>query len=138
MSDTVPERTSAKTEPVANGAPQRGLFNKKTNLERRQIMRRVKRGVKIQFSAAEVSIATGASLRQLQWWDERKVIEPVWGIVGHSRLYSPRQVEDVRRLMILRRAGVSLRRARPLISEPWQTIRRLKGPTVVGDVLMVP
>lgn len=38
------------------------------------------------FSSAEVAQASGATLRQLQWWDEQGHLQP--GRDGHARVYS--------------------------------------------------
>ena len=37
------------------------------------------------FSSAEIADIAGVSLRQLQWWDEQKVVSPRHE--GHKRVY---------------------------------------------------
>jgi DNA-binding transcriptional MerR regulator len=60
----------------------------------------------------EVADKTGASLRQLQYWDERKLVKPM--IDSHQRLYSTEDVEIVRVILALRRKKI-----------PIQAIRRI-------------
>jgi DNA-binding transcriptional MerR regulator len=65
------------------------------------------------FTSTEIARIAGVSLRQLQWWDERKLISP--GKQGRRRAYL---AEDVIRIMVvaeLRRKGCSLARARQVV-----------------------
>lgn len=91
------------------------------------------------YRSWEVSRRTGASLRMLQWWDERKLLIPIRE--GHTRLYSEEQLAAAKRLADLRRAGASLQQVRrlKLLQVPCERVVGLKGrPTLVGDVLVVP
>jgi DNA-binding transcriptional MerR regulator len=56
------------------------------------------------MTTKEVAKRTGATLRQLQWWDERGYVSPK--IVGHSREYTDAQVAIIKRAAILRQAGI--------------------------------
>lgn len=89
--------------------------------------------------AQMVSRETGASNRQLQWWDERGILQPDT-IEKHTRLYTKEQLEQVRRLVMLRKAGVSLQeiRRRKLLTLPWVDVRSGRRPFMVGDILIVP
>jgi DNA-binding transcriptional MerR regulator len=58
------------------------------------------------FLSADVSRLAGITLRQLQWWDERKIISP--RKQGHRRLYSLRQVLEILTAAELRHKGLSL------------------------------
>jgi DNA-binding transcriptional MerR regulator len=64
------------------------------------------------FTSAEVVRIARVSLRQLQWWDERRVVSPDQD--NHKRLYQPNQVIEISVIAELRRKGFSL-----------QTIRRV-------------
>src|SRR5690242_12456636 len=66
-----------------------------------------------QFTSAEVMERTGISARQLQWWDERKVVVP--GRDGRRRVYSEAQLAEVAVICELRRKGFSLQRVRKLM-----------------------
>lgn len=67
------------------------------------------------FSTQDVSKLAGASLRQLQWWDEQGVVSPVHH--GHRRLYSRLEVVQVSLIVDLRRKGLSLKKARGVMEE---------------------
>ena len=62
------------------------------------------------FLSADVARLAGITLRQLQWWDEQKVITP--RKKGHRRLYTLEQVLEIVILAALRRKGLSLQRIR--------------------------
>lgn len=66
------------------------------------------------YSTAEVAAMTGASLRQLQWWDCEGGIQPARE--GQRRLYSDEQVTLVRKVVQLRAAGVGLKRAMAVLA----------------------
>lgn len=91
-----------------------------------------------EFLSWEVSKSTGASLRQLQWWHERGVVVP--RIVKHSRFYTLDQVEQIRRLVQLRKAGASLHDIRKfkLLTSPWKSVQSIRKPFLLGDVLLIP
>jgi DNA-binding transcriptional MerR regulator len=65
------------------------------------------------FSSSDVSRIAEVSLRQLQWWDERKVVSPVHE--GHKRVYSPEQVIEITVIAELRRKGFSLQKIRRVL-----------------------
>lgn len=65
------------------------------------------------FSSADVSRISGVSLRQLQWWDERKVVSPRHE--GHKRLYLSEEVVEVTVIAELRRKGFSLQKIRRVL-----------------------
>ena len=58
------------------------------------------------FTTREVSRIAQVSLRQLQWWDERKIVSP--GREGRKRVYLPAEVLEVIVIAELRRKGFSL------------------------------
>jgi DNA-binding transcriptional MerR regulator len=53
------------------------------------------------------------SLRQLQWWDERKVVSPRHE--GHKRVYATEEVVEVTVIAELRRKGFSLQKIRRVL-----------------------
>lgn len=65
------------------------------------------------FTSADVIKLTGISARQLQWWDERKVVVPARE--GHRRLFSLDDVTEIAVICDLRRRGFSLQRVRKVI-----------------------
>ena len=76
----------------------------------------------LQFGSGEVCQLAGVTLRQLQWWDERKIISPRQQ--GHRRLYI---VSDVIGMMVigeLRRKGLSLQKVRRLVRPVRREVER--------------
>ena len=65
------------------------------------------------FSSSEVSDIAGVSLRQLQWWDERKVVSPRHE--GHRRVYYSAEVVEITVIAELRRKGFSLQKIRRVL-----------------------
>ena len=65
------------------------------------------------FTSSDVSRIAGVSLRQLQWWDERKVVSPHH--LGHRRVYRPEEVVEVTVIAELRRKGFSLQKIRRVL-----------------------
>jgi DNA-binding transcriptional MerR regulator len=65
------------------------------------------------FTSQEVVVLTGITPRQLQWWDERGVVEPLRQ--GHRRLYSVKNVTEVAVICELRRKGFSLQGVRKIL-----------------------
>ena len=65
------------------------------------------------FTTTEVSRIAQVSLRQLQWWDEQKLVSP--HKQGHKRLYRPEEVLEVTVIAELRRKGFSLQKLRSVV-----------------------
>ena len=65
------------------------------------------------FTSREVVALTGITLRQLQWWDERRIVIPVRE--GHRRLYSTEDLAEVAVICELRRKGFSLQGVRKVM-----------------------
>jgi DNA-binding transcriptional MerR regulator len=65
------------------------------------------------FASSDVSRIAQVSLRQLQWWDERKVVSPRHE--GHKRVYSPEEVIEITVIAELRRKGFSLQKIRRVL-----------------------
>src|SRR2546427_2288864 len=62
------------------------------------------------FTSRDVIALTGITARQLQWWDERRIVVPARQ--GHRRLYSMENRAEVAVICELRRRGFSLQRVR--------------------------
>lgn len=65
------------------------------------------------WTSREVVALTGITPRQLQWWDERKIVVPARQ--GHKRLYSVEDLSEVAVICELRRRGFSLQRVRKMM-----------------------
>jgi DNA-binding transcriptional MerR regulator len=65
------------------------------------------------FLSADVSRLADITLRQLQWWDERKIVSP--RKQGHRRMYSLRQVLEILTAAELRHKGLSLQKIRRVL-----------------------
>jgi DNA-binding transcriptional MerR regulator len=65
------------------------------------------------FTSSEASRIADVSLRQLQWWDERKVVSPRHE--GHKRVYSAEEVIEITVIAELRRKGFSLQKIRRVL-----------------------
>lgn len=65
------------------------------------------------FTSRDVIEFTGITPRQLQWWDERRVVVPARQ--GHRRLYSMEDLAEVAVICELRRKGFSLQRVRKVM-----------------------
>ena len=65
------------------------------------------------FTSAEVIELTDITARQLQWWDERKIVVPQRR--GRNRIYSLDDLAEVAVICGLRRKGFSLQRVRQVM-----------------------
>ena len=65
------------------------------------------------YNTSDVSQICGVSLRQLQWWDERKVVSPRQD--GHNRVYMTEEVVEISLIAELRRKGLSLQKIRRVL-----------------------
>lgn len=65
------------------------------------------------YSSSEVARIADVSLRQLQWWDEQKVVSPRHE--GHKRLYLAQEVIEISLIAELRRKGFSLQKIRQVL-----------------------
>ena len=82
------------------------MFKNKKSRPETQIQERT-------YSSSEVSDVASVSLRQLQWWDERKVVSPRHE--GHRRVYYPAEVIEITVIAELRRKGFSLQKIRRVL-----------------------
>lgn len=65
------------------------------------------------YNGSQVSGIARVSLRQLQWWDERKIVSPAHE--GHKRLYSRQETIEISIIAELRRKGFSLQKIRRVL-----------------------
>lgn len=65
------------------------------------------------YSSNEVAGIAGATLRQLQWWDERKVVSPRHE--GRRRVYVAVEVIEITVIAELRRKEFSLQKIRRVL-----------------------
>jgi DNA-binding transcriptional MerR regulator len=65
------------------------------------------------FSTSQVLGLTGATARQLQWWDEHSLVVPVRA--GRRRLYSATDLADILVILELRRRHISLQQVRKVL-----------------------
>jgi len=65
------------------------------------------------YASTDVARIAQVSLRQLQWWDERKVVSPRHE--GHKRVYLPEEVIEITVIAELRRKGFSLQKIRRVL-----------------------
>lgn len=65
------------------------------------------------FLSADVRRLAGVSLRQLQWWAERKLISPRKD--ERRRIYALEQVLEILTVAALRRKGLSLQKIRKVL-----------------------
>ena len=88
------------------------------------------------YTTAEAVHHTGASARQLQWWDEHGVLKPKQQ--GHSRLYTAEDLERARRILQMRAAHIPLQNIKRWLDKPWHTAIGIKEITIVNGVLVMP
>lgn len=69
--------------------------------------------LKQSFTSLEVAQLTGITLRQLQWWDEQKIVAP--SRQGHRRIYSLDDLAEIAIICDLRRRGFSLQKIRRVV-----------------------
>jgi DNA-binding transcriptional MerR regulator len=83
------------------------------------------------FTSTEVARIAQVSLRQLQWWDERKVVSPRHQ--GHKRYYSPEEVIEITIIAELRRKGFSLQKIRRVLRFLQREMGRRLSETLQSD-----
>jgi DNA-binding transcriptional MerR regulator len=82
------------------------------------------------FTSRDVIALTGITARQLQWWDERRIVVPARQ--GHRRLYSMEDLAEVAVICELRRRGFSLQRVRKVIRFLQREFSKRLAETVSG------
>ncbi len=83
------------------------------------------------FTSTEVSDIAGVSLRQLQWWDEQRVVSPRHE--GHKRIYLAEEVLEITVIAELRRKGFSLQKIRRVLRFLQREVGRRLSDVLSGE-----
>ena len=83
------------------------------------------------FTSRDVTALTGITARQLQWWDERRIVVPARQ--GHRRLYSMEDLAEIAVICELRRRGFSLQRVRKVMRFLQREFSKRLAETVSGS-----
>lgn len=83
------------------------------------------------WTSIEVMALTGITARQLQWWDERRIVVPERQ--GHRRLYSLEDATEVAVICELRKRGFSLQRVRKVMRFLQREFGKRLAETVSGS-----
>src|SRR5690348_1465961 len=83
------------------------------------------------FTSTDVAKVAQVSLRQLQWWDERKVVSPRHE--GHKRIYLAEEVVEITLIAELRRKGFSLQKIRRVLRFLQREMGRRLSDVLAGD-----
>ena len=83
------------------------------------------------YTSSDVSRIAGVSLRQLPWWDERKVVSPRHE--GHKRVYLPEEVVEITVIAELRRKGFSLQKIRRVLRYLQREVGRRLSDVIQND-----
>jgi DNA-binding transcriptional MerR regulator len=83
------------------------------------------------FSTSEVVGLTGVTARQLQWWDERRVVVP--GRQGRNRTYSLTDLVDILVIEQLRQRRISLAQVRQVLRFLRSELHARLADLVTGD-----
>jgi DNA-binding transcriptional MerR regulator len=73
------------------------------------------------LTSKQVAKLTGATLRQLQWWDEKRLVMVRHD--GHSRVYTPEDARRVKTVVDLRKRGISLQQCRKVMKHETLTVQ---------------
>jgi DNA-binding transcriptional MerR regulator len=87
--------------------------------------------VKEAFTSQDVIRLTGISARQLQWWDEKRIVVPTRE--GRRRVYSFADVTEVAVICELRTKGFSLQRVRKVVRFLQKEFGKRLAETVTGS-----
>src|SRR5205814_7477852 len=82
------------------------------------------------FTSQDVIRLTGITARQLQWWDEKRIVVPARQ--GHRRVYSFDDVSEIAVICELRRKGFSLQRMRKVVRFLQKEFSKRLAETVSG------
>jgi DNA-binding transcriptional MerR regulator len=83
-----------------------------------------------QFTSRDVVALTGITARQLQWWDERRIVVPARE--GRRRIYSMEDLAEVAVICELRHRGFSLQRVRKVMRFLQREFGKRLAETVIG------
>src|SRR5204862_3428779 len=83
------------------------------------------------FTSSDVIRLTGITARQLQWWDEKRIVVPARQ--GHRRVYSFDDVSEIAVICELRSKGFSLQRMRKVVRFLQKEFGKRLAETVAGS-----
>ena len=83
------------------------------------------------FTSQEIIRLTGITARQLQWWDERRIVVPLRE--GHRRVYSFADFTELAVICELRNKGFSLQRVRKVVRFLQRELGKRLAETVGGS-----
>ncbi len=83
------------------------------------------------YTSTDVAKIAQVSLRQLQWWDEQKVVSPRHE--GHKRIYLAEEVVEITVIAELRRKGFSLQKIRRVLRFLQREMGRRLGDVLSSD-----
>jgi DNA-binding transcriptional MerR regulator len=83
------------------------------------------------YTSSDVADLAHVSLRQLQWWDERKVVSPRHE--GHRRIYLAEEVLEIAVIAELRRKGFSLQKIRRVLRFLQREMGKRLSEVLAGD-----
>jgi DNA-binding transcriptional MerR regulator len=86
--------------------------------------------VQARFTSSDVVALTGITPRQLQWWDERRIVVPARE--GHRRVSSMEHLTEVAVICELRRRGFPLQRVRKVMRFLQKEFGKTLAETVSG------
>ena len=66
------------------------------------------------YSSSEVCAHVGITNRQLQWWDEHRIVSPSW-FQGHARRYKEEDLVLIQVIAKLKKIGLSLQAIRKVL-----------------------
>lgn len=86
--------------------------------------------VKERFSTRDVLSLTGVTARQLQWWDEKRIVAPARQ--GRNRIYSVVDLIEIHVIEELRRRRISLKQIRRVLKFLRREMQVRLGDLVAG------
>src|SRR5256885_16111576 len=86
------------------------------------------------FTSQDIIRLTGITARQLQWWDERRIVVPARQ--GHRRVYSFEDLTEIAVICELRRKGFSLKGVRKVVRFLQKELRKRLAETVSGSFMI--
>jgi DNA-binding transcriptional MerR regulator len=92
------------------------------------------------FSSKEVSLITGCSLRQLQYWREKEVIVPfIQGTgTGKTIYYSPAELVEISIMVYLLSVGLSFEIGQVILSDLREKEPNFRNPDYKGRFMIIP
>lgn len=99
-----------------------------------------------EYTTGEAADLLGVSVRQLQWWDEKRLVVPIMS--KHRRIYREADMRRLRLVLALRGKGMSIQRIRevllwnnapPIDAAGWllvgDSVEFVGSPALVADII---